>query len=69
MCYDDRARPPYPPIAGGVAVGEDLVLTAADGNRFAAYAARAGNTDGAGILIYPDVRGLHNFLPILLGER
>jgi carboxymethylenebutenolidase len=61
MCYDYQARPPYPPIAGGVATGEDLVLTAADGNKFMAYAARSGNANGAGIIIYPDVRGLHPF--------
>ncbi|MBI1800423.1 MAG: dienelactone hydrolase family protein [Chloroflexi bacterium] len=61
MCYDDRARPPYPPIAGGTADGEDIILTAADGNRFAAYRANVGQPDGAQVLIYPDVRGLHTF--------
>jgi carboxymethylenebutenolidase len=61
MCYDDNARPPLPPIAGGVAQGEDIVLTAADGNRFAAYVARSGNAGGSQVLIYPDVRGLHQF--------
>ncbi|MEP7198899.1 MAG: dienelactone hydrolase family protein [Chloroflexota bacterium] len=61
MCYDNHARPPYPPIAGGTAMGEDIVLTAADGNRFAAYVAHAGDANGAQILIYPDVRGLHTF--------
>jgi carboxymethylenebutenolidase len=61
MCYDYDARPPLPPIAGGAAQGEDLVLTAADGNRFMAYMARTGSADGAQIVIYPDVRGLHPF--------
>ncbi len=61
MCYDDNARPPLPPGEGGVAHGEDIILTAADGNRFAAYAAQPANTKGAQILIYPDVRGLHQF--------
>jgi carboxymethylenebutenolidase len=61
MCYDDNARPPLPPGADGTAQGEDIVLTATDGNRFAAYAARPGNPTGAQILIYPDVRGLHQF--------
>ncbi len=61
MCYDDGAQPPLPPIAGGAAAGEDLVLTAADGNRFAAYLATPENPRGAQTLIYPDVRGLHNF--------
>ena len=61
MCYDDNARPPIPPGAGGTAQGEDIVLTAADENRFAAYAAQPGSPTGAQILIFPDVRGLHQF--------
>src|SRR5437899_5673857 len=61
MCYDDNARPPHPPATGGTAHGEDIVLTAADGNRFAAYIARAGNPTGAQIVVFPDVRGLHQF--------
>jgi carboxymethylenebutenolidase len=61
MCYDDNARPPVPPGAAGSAHGEDLVLAAADGNRFAAYAATPGQPAQAQILILPDVRGLHQF--------
>lgn len=63
MCYDDNARPPLPPGANGQVQGEDLVLTAADGNRFAAYRARpeGSKTGGAQIVIYPDIRGLHQF--------
>src|SRR5437899_146709 len=61
MCYDDNARPPMPPGADGTAQSEDVVLAVADGNRFAAYAARPSNPIGAQVLIYPDVRGLHQF--------
>jgi carboxymethylenebutenolidase len=61
MCYDDNARPPAPPGATGTARGEDLVLTADDGTRFAAFAAHPDAPNGAQILIYPDVRGLHQF--------
>ncbi len=63
MCYDDNARPPVPPGADGEAQGEDLILTAADGNQFAAYIARPGygRASSAQIVIYPDVRGLHQF--------
>ena len=61
MCYDDLARPPVPPGVGGGSNGDDLVLTAADGNRFNAYLARPATPSGAQILIYPDVRGLHQF--------
>jgi carboxymethylenebutenolidase len=61
MCYDSDARPPVPPTPGGNAHSEDLVLTAADGNKFAAYAAYPEHSEGAQVLIFPDVRGLHQF--------
>ncbi len=63
MCYDDNARPPIPPGVGGGGGGqsEDLTLTAADGNRFMAFAAHAARPKNAQVLIYPDVRGLHQF--------
>jgi carboxymethylenebutenolidase len=61
MCYDDNARPPLPPDANGVAKGEELVLQATDGNHFAAYAAQPEHPTGARVLIFPDVRGLHQF--------
>ena len=61
MCYDDNARPPLPPGESGSAYGEDIILTAADGNRFAAYSALPANPKAAQVLIYPDVRGLHQF--------
>src|ERR1700681_2918826 len=61
MCYDDQAIPPNPPGDAGPAHGEDIVLKAADGNRFAAYIAHPEHAGKAQILIYPDVRGLHQF--------
>jgi carboxymethylenebutenolidase len=61
MCYSPAARPPLPPIRGGSTDDHDLVLTAADGNRLAAYAVRAAEPTGAGIVVMPDVRGLHPF--------
>jgi carboxymethylenebutenolidase len=61
MCYDDQAQPPASPNANGQARGEDLVLTASDGNRFAAYLATPEQTATAAVLIYPDVRGLFQF--------
>ena len=65
MCYPPDARPPevpidlLRPIAGG-AGGEDMILTSADGTRFRTYLARAAQGD-AGVVIAPDVRGLHPF--------
>jgi carboxymethylenebutenolidase len=61
MCYDDKAHPPQPPGATGAANGADLVLTAADGTQFSAYAARPVDARAAQVLIYPDIRGLHQF--------
>ncbi|MEI6044593.1 MAG: dienelactone hydrolase family protein [Chloroflexota bacterium] len=63
MCYDNEAQPPVPPGAIGSAHSEEVVLTAADGNRFAAYVAYPDQPSGstAQIIIYPDVRGLFQF--------
>ncbi len=61
MCHDLNARPPAPPIAGGAADSEDLVLTAKDGTKFAAFAARAEKPGKAGMVVLPDVRGLFRF--------
>ena len=61
MCFDHEARPPLPPIRGGALDARDVTLTAADGTRVAAYAARAEHGSGAGIVVLPDVRGLHPY--------
>jgi carboxymethylenebutenolidase len=61
MCYDDNAHPPTPPGATGQAHGEELVLTAADGNRFLAFVGHPAKPGKAQMLIYPDVRGLFQF--------
>lgn len=63
MCHETTARPPFPPIAGGAGVAgtEDLILEAADGNRLIAFAARAADRHPPGVVILPDVRGLHPF--------
>jgi carboxymethylenebutenolidase len=61
MCYDADARPPLPPIRGAALDSGEVTLTSADGTRVAAYAARAAAPSGAGIVILPDVRGLHPF--------
>lgn len=65
MCYGPTARPPLPPIAGGAGTveGRAHVLEAEDGNRLGAHTAlaREGAPGGPGIVILPDVRGLHDF--------
>ncbi len=61
MCVDNDSRPPIPPIAGGSAGSHDFRLTATDGTRFMAHAARASRPTGAGMVVIPDVRGLHPY--------
>jgi carboxymethylenebutenolidase len=61
MCYTNEARSPLPSIMGGSTDEGALVLTAADGNRFRAYAARAAAATGAGVVVIPDPRGVHPF--------
>jgi carboxymethylenebutenolidase len=63
MCYGPTARPPLPPIRGGagVATSGKITLEAADGNRLMAFAATTSDPDAPGIVILPDVRGLHPF--------
>src|SRR5437879_1204501 len=61
MCYGDDARPPLPPISGAASDQGDIILTSSDGVRNAAYFARAAKPTGAGMVVLPDVRGLHEF--------
>ena len=65
MCVDNDSYPPIPPIAGGSAGGKDLRLTSSDGTKFMAYAARAARPSGAGMIVIPDVRGLHPYYKAL----
>ena len=61
MCFDLDSRPPITPIAGGALDNADLTLEATDGNRLRAFRARATEPTGAGIIVLPDVRGLHPY--------
>src|SRR5215813_2448571 len=61
MCVDDDSYPPIPPIAGGATDMRELRLTSADGTRFMAFGARAAAPTGAGMIVIPDVRGLHPY--------
>jgi len=61
VCFDLDSRPPIAPIAGGALDTDRRTLTAADGNRFAAFQARASQPTGARVVICPDVRGLHPY--------
>lgn len=61
MCHSDDSRPPAAPGAGSAGKNGPITLTAADGNVLTAYEARATEPTGAGIVVLPDVRGLHTF--------
>lgn len=72
MCFASDSEPPVAPISGASVDTHDLVLTASDGNAFAAFEARGSGESGASILILPDVRGLHRFykdLAVRFAER
>jgi len=72
MCFDDDSSPPIPPLSGAAVEHEDLVLDAADGNRFAAFLAIPEEELNAGVVILPDVRGLYRFyeeLALRFAER
>jgi carboxymethylenebutenolidase len=61
MCFDLDSRPPIAPIAGGALDTARITLTADDGTVLAAYRARAAAPTGAGMIVLPDVRGLHPY--------
>ncbi len=72
MCFDLDSAPPVPPISGAAVAHEDLVLEAADGNRFAAFAAMPDSPTDRGVVVLPDVRGLYRFyeeLALRFAER
>ena len=72
MCFDHDSRPPIAPIKGGAIDAAPTTLVSEDGARVSAFRARAANPTGAGILILPDVRGLHPYfedLAVRFAER
>ena len=72
MCFELDSLPPIPEIAGAAVSHQDLVLTSADGTRFAAFAATPDGPAAVGIVVLPDVRGLYRFyeeLALRFAER
>jgi carboxymethylenebutenolidase len=72
VCFDLDSSPPVPAISGAAVSHEDLVLEAADGNRFAVFAATPDAPADTGVVILPDVRGLYRFyeeLALRFAER
>lgn len=72
MCFDLDSSPPISPVSGAAVSHDDLVLEAADGNRFAGFVATPEEPVRVGVVILPDVRGLYRFyeeLALRLAER
>jgi carboxymethylenebutenolidase len=61
MCFDTDALPPDPARTGLGVGSERSTLTADDGNRFAVTVARTREPASGGVVILPDVRGLHRY--------
>ena len=68
MCHDPDSRPPAPPRTGDVAERGTLTLTAADGTDFSAAVALPADPPRVGVVILPDIRGLHPYY-VALAER
>src|SRR3954453_17240425 len=83
MCHDHDSRPPAPPRSGEVAERGTLTLTAAAGHEFSAASPPRPPADGkqfpaasaapatppqVGVVILPDIRGLHPYY-VALAER
>ncbi|MGW6691514.1 dienelactone hydrolase family protein [Streptomyces sp. NPDC054961] len=72
MCYASDAAPPLHGPAVTAVTSEPLVLTAADGARFAARLAVPERPSGTGVLVLPDNNGLSDFyetLTVRLAEQ
>ena len=61
MCTSHDSRPPIEPISGAAIDSQSITLQGKDGAEFRAYLAKPEEATGAGIVILPDVRGLHPF--------
>jgi carboxymethylenebutenolidase len=68
MCHDHDSRPPAPPRSGDVAERGTLTLTSADGTAFSAAYAAPAQEPGVGVVVLPDIRGLHPYY-VALAER
>jgi dienelactone hydrolase len=65
LCHDRDSEPPVDGGHGAAVAHESLVLEAADGTRLRAFAASPKHPAEAGVVVLPDVRGLHRFYETL----
>ncbi|MCF6743779.1 dienelactone hydrolase family protein [Blastococcus sp. KM273128] len=68
MCHDQGSRPPAPPRTGPVGERTTGTLTSADGTAVSAATALPGGSPRAGVVVLPDIRGLHPYY-VALAER
>ncbi len=61
MCTDHDSRPPIAPISGAAIDAGTEIIKGGNGADLRVFVARPEQSTGAGILILPDVRGLHPF--------
>lgn len=61
MCHRDDSRPPAADGAVSAASQGGLELRAGDGTRVLAHQARPATATGVGVVVLPDVRGLHDY--------
>jgi carboxymethylenebutenolidase len=65
VCFEPTARPPAAPRTGLLGGTERLTMTGADGNVFAATLAGSTSPTAPGVVLLPDVRGLHPYYEAL----
>ncbi|RBY97747.1 dienelactone hydrolase family protein [Blastococcus sp. TF02-8] len=68
MCHSHDSRPPAPPRSGAVGSSTASTLTAADGTEFSVSTALPAEPARTGVVILPDIRGLHPYY-VALAER
>lgn len=61
MCFGGGARPPRPPVRGGAGHSGAATLRSADGSEFRVFYAHPDRRSDVGVVVLPDVRGLHPF--------
>ena len=61
MCFADGSSAPAAPSAGQAGQSRALTLTASDGTVLMAHETRALTPSQVGIVVMPDVRGLHQY--------
>ena len=61
MCFGDDARPPHAPHHGAAGHSGAATLRSSDGTEFCVFYAHPDRSSDVGVVILPDVRGLHRF--------